>query len=300
MKRLAPYLGPVLILLLYLLAFAPVATAQSKSVEVERRDGRMAIQQNGDVQVTETWEVNFIGGPFHFAFREIPLNRVNDITDWKVSENGQAYTEESSESSNTFSVTNSDNGRKITWYFPDTTEATRTFQLSYTLHGAVRVYPDGDQFWWKFIESGRQYTIKSSHVTVTLPGSFAADQLRATSYSGSAETGGAQVVDGQTVEFTGGPFATDTEWEVRTQFPHGAITASAPAWQITEDTRAARAPIYNLIFLGLSVLTLVAGLPGLYLLWYTRATRSPGRTGGTILQGPARRCTAWRSRHTAG
>ena len=85
MKRCLLSLALVLGLLI---AAAVPAFAQGQEVVVERRDGTLEVQLNGDVRVAETWQVQFIGGPFRFAFRAIPLNRVYDITDWAVSENG--------------------------------------------------------------------------------------------------------------------------------------------------------------------------------------------------------------------
>ena len=52
-----------------LLTFAAPARAQSQEVIVRRRDGNIRIQTNGDVRVEETWQVQFVGGPFRFAFR---------------------------------------------------------------------------------------------------------------------------------------------------------------------------------------------------------------------------------------
>src|SRR5919201_4949826 len=72
-------------------ALAPPVHAQDRSVVVERRDGDVTIARNGDVRLVETWTVRFIGGPFHYAFRAIPLTRVEGIDGWGVAENGQAF-----------------------------------------------------------------------------------------------------------------------------------------------------------------------------------------------------------------
>ena len=152
----------LLIGLVLLLAALPLATtvgAQSKSVIVNRRDGQATILPNGDVRMVETWQTQFIGGPFRFAFRAIPLNRVEAIDEWSVSEGGQQYRQASDQSPNSYTVDRNSDEEKITWYFPSTTDQQRTFTLRYTLKGALRIYNDGDQFFWKFIESDRAYTI---------------------------------------------------------------------------------------------------------------------------------------------
>src|SRR5919202_6139950 len=220
-----------------LMVLAPPIRAQDRAVVVERRDGDVTIARNGDVRMVETWVVRFIGGPFHFAYRAIPLNRVESIDGWGVAENGQAYGKgPNSAGERYFVVDNSGNQSKISWYFPPTTDQARTFTLSYTLHGALRVYGGGDQFFWTFVESDRQYHINAARVIVHLPAAFPADQIRATTYlKGQENASGARRINGETVSFQGGPFEPGQEWEIRTQFPHGAVTASAPAWQVREQ-----------------------------------------------------------------
>ena len=192
MKRCLLSLALVLGLLI---AAAAPAFAQGQEVVVERRDGTLEVQPNGDVRVAETWQVQFIGGPFRFAFRAIPLNRVSEITDWAVSENGQAYSQSPSEDANTFELADENGERKITWHFSPTMDETRTFVLAYTLRGALRIDRNGDQFFWKFVEADRGYPIQASRVVLSLPQEFDAGTLLATTYQDRAEQRGARIVD---------------------------------------------------------------------------------------------------------
>src|ERR671932_1736734 len=105
-----------------LVAWDRAAYAQGQSVVVTRRDGDVRIATNGDVQVRETWQVRFAGGPFHLAFRAIPLDRVESISGWGVSENGQAYIETSAELPSTFQLDNTNHESKIPWYFAPTSD----------------------------------------------------------------------------------------------------------------------------------------------------------------------------------
>ena len=272
------------IALLFTAIVSPVL-AQSKSVIVQRRDGEIAILTNGDVQVTETWVVQFIGGPFHFAFRNIALNRVTDIFDWGVSEDSRAYEESNSEAPNTFRISDDGGEKSIRWCFSETTNQARTFILRYTLHGALRIADHGDQFFWNFIESGREYTINSTHIVVHLPVSFDTSQLQATTYQDGTESTGVRVLDGQKIEITGGPFAAGVEWAIRVQFPHGVVHASPPAWQAieekqqaTETQRRAQERQATLIGFWASLAILIGGATCLFLLWYVRI-RKPQTPG---------------------
>ena len=276
----------LLIGLVLLLAALPLATtvgAQSKSVIVNRRDGQATILPNGDVRMVETWQTQFIGGPFRFAFRAIPLNRVEAIEEWSVSEGGQQYRQSSDQSANSYTVDRNSDEEKITWYFPSTTDQQRTFTLRYTLKGALRIYNDGDQFFWKFIESDRAYTISQSRVVVSLPQGVAPSQMKAASYrNATEESGQARIDEDATAVFDGHSFPNGTEWEIRVQFPHGVVSASPPGWQAADDARIAavearkaREPFYNLLALVSSMLLGLGGFGGLYLLWYRHGRDIP-------------------------
>src|SRR5919199_5012755 len=151
-----------LVCLCMLVVWEGPAYAQGQSVVVTRRDADVRIATNGDVQVRETWQVRFAGGPFHFAVRAIPLVLEERISGWGVSENGQAYRAASGGQPGTFQLDNTKRQSKITWYFAPTRDAGRTFVLTYTLRGALLIIRGSDQFYWKFVESDRQYTIEAS------------------------------------------------------------------------------------------------------------------------------------------
>jgi len=238
MKRLSVCLGLAIMLALTSGMWVPSIVAQSKSVVVTRRDADITIQPSGDVQVSEIWVVQFSGGPFSSAFRTIPLNRVEDITAWGVTEAGETFRERSSNDPYSFQASEDTRSHTLKWYFTPATNQERTFGVSYTLKGALGIDPIGDELYWKFIERDRPYPIQSATVRVHLPAPFDTGQLQAAAYrDGVAGTGG-RIVDGRTVEFTGGPFPGGVGWEVRSKFPHGAVSASPPAWQIAAQTIA--------------------------------------------------------------
>ncbi len=267
----------ILLMLLGLLVLGTgsVALAQAKSVFVERRDADVTIQANGQVDFIETWVVDFQGGPFRFAFRTIPFNRISSLVFEGVSENGTNYTRAETEDPETYTVESGYGERTITWYFPPARNETRTFVLRYHATDALRIYDGGDQFWWKFIESDRGYTIGESRVTLHLPSSFDMGALVASTYTDGNETEGVRFVDGQTIEFTGGPFEENTEWEIRAQFPHGVVTQSVQDWQKDEEAEilaqqeaAAATEQFNLYATLATILLALGGGLALLVLWF--------------------------------
>ncbi len=264
---------------------ARAAPLAGKSVTVERRDMDFTILPTGNVRVRETWQVAFHGGAFTYAFREIPFNHVEAITDWNVAEGERRYLRAASGGQPyTYTLTTSATGEKIVWYFPPTTNATRTFTLSYTLQGALWIDAKGDQFFWKAIESDRSYTIQHAEATIYLPGKFNPNDILTATYKNSRQTGSGTLSDGDTVYFEGGPFPGGTEWEIRVQWPHGHVSASPPPWQ----HRAKIQPWINLGWALLLFLLVAGSVGGGFLLWYLRG-RDPkvAQVPGIISQPPS-------------
>lgn len=279
MKRNLPYLAilfPLFAALLLWSAFTPSVDAQSKSVVVESRNGDITIQPNGDMVFDEDWAVQFIGGSFTYAFRCIERGRFDDIRNWAVSQDGIEFSQSSSGRAGTFELYSEDNQDCIKWYFAPTRNATRNFNLRYTVQGGLRIYPAGDQFFWNFIESDRQYPINSSRVTLRIPGNAEAAQIIAAAGENLAgQEGAAQVIDGNTVVFTGSNFTPGDLWTLRAQFPHGIVNAEPAAWQRASDQRDAIVPFVNFGAFALALFALIGGGLALYVLWYTQGRDKP-------------------------
>lgn len=243
----------------------------TKSVVVPQRDLDITIQTNGDVRVRENWQVQFKGGRFTFAFRGIALNRVVSIDEFQVSEDGSVFRQTNDSTAGSFTTYIENSEQFVKWFFVAYGES-RNFDLQYTLHGALRLYSGGDQFWWKVIESDRGYTIQNTTVTVRLPQAIPPDQLRAAITTGRGTT---SVRDGQTIVFSSGDLKPGNELEVRVQFPHGIVNADPPAWQASADYEVAALAereraraTHDLVFLFTGFVIILAGPLALLLLWF--------------------------------
>jgi uncharacterized membrane protein YgcG len=257
------------------LATLGIAQAQDKSLYWQRYDVALTVQPNSDILVEETQRIQFTSGSFHFGYRAIPLDRVDQITDVGVSEivNGteRRYTPDST-SEYGFTTENADNNLKITWYFPYTSNSSHTYIVRYRAVGGLRIYAEGDQLWWKAVGADHGFPIRTSKVTVRLPATFSTDQLKLASYGASATS---QVTDTGQVVFNAQNIPSDQELEVRVQFPHGVVQGSAPAWQAADDQRRQYGPVVGVLLGGLGLVLLVGGPLAVYLLWYTRGRDVP-------------------------
>ncbi|HFC09082.1 MAG TPA: DUF2207 domain-containing protein [Chloroflexi bacterium] len=225
-----------------------LAGCGGKSVEVLRRQGEFFIRPDGRVEVTETWEVRFRGGPFRKAFRSIPYYRLEGVSDWQIAEDGQTYREvegAAEAAPYTFWVEDDGTESRVVWRFPETHSATRTFTLRYTLHGVLWVAEEGDRFFYAFIEADRGYSIRDARATVHLPAAFPPGRLETATFRGE-EPSDDEVTfpDQRTVVFHARKLAPGERWEIGVSWPHGAVQAASPAWQ-REAMRWVRPEVYQ-------------------------------------------------------
>lgn len=186
-------------------------------VVYNRFDVGIAVQPNGDFRVTETQNITYPSGTFTRAARNINLANVTDIKDVAVSEGTQNYAQaQSGTTANTFTTTrtttSSDKNLKIDWFYAQAAGQTRTFVVSYTVVGGLRIYDSGDVLDWAALRDDLPATATASTVTVTLPQAVNdKSTIKADSRGAAAQ---ATVVDGQTVRFTAGPVSKGVGLEV--------------------------------------------------------------------------------------
>ncbi len=264
-------LGLLGALLVTLLGATGLALAQDKTLVWKRYDVDLEVLQNSDILVEETQQINFTSGSFRFGFAAIPLDRVENIVDVSVSEivNGteRNYTPNSIDPYG-FTANQTNNNLEITWYFPPTSNSSHTYILRYRVEGGLRIYPKGDQLWWKAIPPDHNFPIYSSKVVVNLPQRFRKDELVVDSY-GAPPDDAAFTEQGQVV-FTASDISAGQELEVRVQFPPGVVQGSPPSWQTADDFQREWGPVFNLFAGAIAIFLLGAGPVAIILLWYTR------------------------------
>ena len=127
-------------------AAAPLGvTAAGKSYTAERFDVDWNLLADGLLDVTETVEFRFEGGPFTYVYRELPEDYSDGISNIQASLDGRPLPV--GEGAGQFEVSGSD-PVKITWHLPPTSDATHVFQLKYWVAGVVRQEADADLFFW--------------------------------------------------------------------------------------------------------------------------------------------------------
>lgn len=272
--RRARYLFPLILLLSLLLSpWLTPAQAQSKTLVWDQYDVFINVLPNGDLRVTERQTITFTSGTFSFGFAVIPLDRTNGIVDVQVSEpSGPVYQQvDYGTEPYTFYTNRSGDEIEIRWLFPPVANESRTYDLSYTVKGAVRIYDAGDKLQWIAIDSERDFPIRNASVEVNLPAG--AQFLDIDSAGVAAEW--QQTEDRRTVRYAASePLSPSRTFEIGVEFTHGVIPATAPAWQAAYDQDT----FYDLnvrpiLTLAVGVVAALIGLGApllVYLLWYSR------------------------------
>ena len=277
-----------------LASFVAPGSALAADVVYNRFDVAIAVQSNGDLRITETQDITYPSGSYTRAARTININNVTDIKDVTVSAGTQNYTQaQGGTAANTFITTRKttagDKLFQVDWFYPQAAGQTRTFAISYTIVGGLRIYDSGDILDWAALRNDLAANVTASTVTVTLPQAVDDQAKIKTDSRGAAAR--ATVVDNKTIRFTAGPVGKTDGLEVKVTFPHGLVSATAPAWQSRFDTGQRSNAIGNLITVvsaAFGFLILVGGIVGLYLLWYLRGRdRYAGLVADYLRQPPS-------------
>ncbi len=250
-----------------------VASAQSKTLLWHRWDADVQINGDGTFRVQEVFEIEFIGGPFTFGFRNIPVEKYDQLTDFHVREGGVEYAQRRGESANTFYITQSGSEYVVNWFYPSTVNATRVFTVEYTVHGGIAVYDSGDRFFWKAVGPEHDFPVESSHVVVRVPSGAVLDGNVAPYFSGN-EGSVDLASNGTMATFAAKNIPAGQYFEVGIIFSHGVIPSVKPAWQAEYDANLdwnqRWRPIANLAMGAIGILLLLGGVGAIYLLWLAR------------------------------
>ena len=261
-------------IVLIVLAFALLghlalpARAQARSLVWLRLDADIVVLDNGDLRITETNVIQFIGGPFTFGYRDIDMARLERVLDVRATEVRDTEDDRPLRIQTGYP----ERGRfRIRYDFAPAFNETRTLKLEYTVIGATRYYLEGDQVYWAGVYADRNgFPVQASRLTVQLPPGALAERVEA--YGPPAIVTGKG--ESRVVAEAQAPIPSGQEFEIRVQFPHHIISGEAPAWQRAFDQQRDYEenikPRNNLIFLALALLVMSGGPALAALLWFAR------------------------------
>lgn len=251
-----------------LLISVPGALAQEKSYSADRFDVDVVVQNDGSLLVTETVVFSFVGDPFTYVFREIPTEQTDGVEILTASVDGRTYPQ----GTNAGQVEiESGSNMRVTWHMEPTANTTRTFVLEYQMLGVVRQTESADVLRYQPLPDEFEYTIDSSTVTVRYPDSADLQQAPAIT------AGTAQMEQrGNMVTFTRQNISPNETLVFGLIFAKGSLISAPPAWQTRQAEHSALVPVW----VGISLMILVAGSLGAFWIW---RTHQPKKVAGTAV-----------------
>jgi hypothetical protein len=259
-----------------------VLAQEQRSYVYEQVDVILELQENGSLQVVETTTFAFRGGqekPFTFAFRDIKMQRLDNISDIQVSVAGTPYEEvNEGEKPGTYIIQPQDDTIRVKWFFPPIEEGTLTIDVAYMVDGVVRVDENEHEVWWVAVSPDRDVPVNRSSVTLTMPQAIDEDVLEVTL---PAEQGDVSQNGHVFVVTRDNPLAPGDHLDVSVLFPAGYLDVDTPRWQKNENTGGP--PVCLLLpFLGAFIVLFYVMFSGKYDITVGGPTRSGGggRGGG--------------------
>jgi len=278
MKTRQLWAGIVLLVLLCLTM--GVAQAQEKSYSAGRFDIDISVEEAGSVLVTETVVFDFVGGPFTFVFRELPLDHTDGISILEASVDGKVYPV--GENAGQVEISTG-NPMRITWHLEPTSNATRAVGLTYRADGVVRQEEGTDALYWQALPDSYEYFIAESETVVDYPSRTALISEPAV-LAGAAFTNQSP----NQVTFTAQNLQPNSPLVFKMLFEEGSLISAPPNWQVEQQVAAERQAALKAqvpYWIGLAILLFGAGFAVMFV--YRRRHAAPSTKTKKMVMAPA-------------
>ena len=223
----------ILLILFFVLLFILIANksnASSSDLELNNLNFYAQILENGDMEVTEIWDIDIKDTNTLFKTFKTDINKYTDITDVKVREIVNGERKEFNEISrymyhvnkdNYYGLINDDGDFEIAWGVGlDNDSDRRIYEISYTVEGAIGKYTDYSQLYWQFVGEDFEIDAKKITGTIILPNEANnKEEIRVWGHT-KGLNGEIYATDNDKIEFTINDFKAGTYVEIRTLFPN--------------------------------------------------------------------------------
>ncbi len=281
MRRISVWL--LLLTALWLAVPAAAGATAPRSFVWERLTMDVEVLADGRLHVTETLTLRYTGGPFTFVKRNLASANLDGITGIAVSDAAQPYQQVSQRDSRTpytFSVFIEDGVKTVRWVYPPTSNASRTFTLSYTVIGAVGRYPADERLVWPIVFPARAEVVEMAIGRIRLPAGAPAAQVRAN----MPDFQGELTLEDGVIRVAAANIPPKQKLTLVVFLPAGATSGETPAWQLAAERQEAYdATVRPNVNLGLGVASgLVVAALAVGLRAWRRRWRDPAPAGGVL------------------
>jgi hypothetical protein len=204
-------------------------TAEGKTYVAERYHSNVEVLRGGTLRVTETVTLRFEEGTFTQFFRRVPTRSTEGIEVVSASMDGQIFT--AGAGPGHVEIEPGSSRLRVTWRFPAVANASRTFALTYLVHGTVRQEEHADAVGWTLLPTEHDYRIETVAAEIVLPIAPSAQPTLETRRVGESSV----AVDGSRVRVDGRNIGKNGWIEAWVRAPRGSIVDAPPAWQQREE-----------------------------------------------------------------
>lgn len=220
----------IFILIFAIIILLGLTTKSNASLYLNNLDFYAEIDTNGNMNVTETWNIRISNTNTLYKTFDLDENKYSGITNVQVSEVGRGDFTETDEwayhltKDYYFGGINDDGKFEISFGVGlDDSTATNTYKINYTVVDAIKKYDDCAELYWQFL--GSDAAIDASKITGTIKLPSEADSKEDIRVWGHVETlnGEIYVTSTDTVEFSLDNYISGNYVEVRIAMPSEMI-----------------------------------------------------------------------------
>ena len=228
----------ILITLIFLMLFIIFGTVKSNagSLYLDDLDFNAQINQDGSMNVTETWDISINETNTLFKTFKTDKSKYSSITDVQVSEI-TGGTEKKFTQTGTlmyhvtkdcyYGLKNDDGNFEIAWGVGlDDSRATKKYKISYKVNDAIAKYQDYAELYWQFVGSDFEVSAGNVTGTITLPqNATSKDDIKVWGHT-EGLNGEIYATSTNKIEFDVNNFRAGRYIEIRTLFPTSIVTTS--------------------------------------------------------------------------
>ena len=199
------------------------------TLKLNHLDFEVTLKDDGSMDVTETWDIHISETNTLYKTIDIDKKKYNSITNFSVKEitagKNNYFTKSYSwqyhlPKNYYFGGINHDGQYEISWGVGlDNSSDTRTYEINYTVLGAVHKYGDCSELYWQFLGNKFEVPAKKITGTIKLPG-YVTDKKEIKVWGHTEDLNGEIfAVDGNTVKFELEKYRAKRFVEIRLAMP---------------------------------------------------------------------------------
>lgn len=215
------------VLLAICLALLPacVFPLTTRELRIEKFDAQITVLPSGTTMVTESISVNFMGGPWHGLYREIPVEYVTPQgLNYTLFLDVKSVTDGSSQPLK-YETSRERHYLKLKIYVPNADNSRKTVVIQYSVADGIRYFDDHDELYWNVTGDEWDVPIQSASATVTLP--VGTTNIRTNLFTGAYRSRGkdaeAEVVGNGVEVHTTAPLAYHEGLTIAVAFDKGFV-----------------------------------------------------------------------------